>query len=539
MINVKIINIIFCLFFVFLKPVFSNQENYIIKKILFKQKNIIDSTNTSGIKYFDTTINMLHINTKKRIIRNELLFKEGVIFKQNLLDESERNLRNLSFIGEVNIKKDTISSDYINLNIHFREKWTANLNSSYKQEGGIKKFWVSFEENNFLGVGQFLRINYNYKNDRNNPHGFEYDIRERRLFGSRFGINLQARRTEDLNINAVSIYRPFFADSSLWASSIFYDDGKVKYIEFERGKKTNQFYIFKNRIKFNYARSYGYSRKYIPSVAYFRIRNLPERSSGYSSTISDNLDLLIFSFTVLNRKYYQEFYLNNFGRVEDVALGYVGSILIGRNINSSFNSNSDYYFRGNWKQSFGINNKYYLNIDFSIAAFISNVSIYEKIISGSILQHYLLPFYQTLVLRIRYDEINHWSAYKKLFLDSITGLRGYNAFELNGQKRFIVNFENRIFPKLNFWIFRIGAVLFMDLGTISNYQPLIGNKFHTSIGLGLRIENSAQRGSGIVRIDLAYNKDNHKFTEVIISSDQFFSAFSDLLFIAPDILTIN
>jgi len=43
-------------------------------------------------------------------------------------------------------------------------------------------------------------------------------------------------------------------------------------------------------------------------------------------------------------------------------------------------------------------------------------------------------------------------------------------------------------------------------------------------------------GSGIIRIDFPFNFDDRRFTEVVISSDQLFKAFSDILFIAPNAL---
>jgi len=97
--------------------------------------------------------------------------------------------------------------------------------------------------------------------------------------------------------------------------------------------------------------------------------------------------------------------------------------------------------------------------------------------------------------------------------------------------------QYRIFTPLSFWIFNFGGELFVASGTAwPSGESVLRQQLHTSAGFGFRIENSAQQGSGIIRIDFPFNFDDRRFTEVVISSDQLFKAFSDILFIAPNAL---
>jgi hypothetical protein len=53
-------------------------------------------------------------------------------------------------------------------------------------------------------------------------------------------------------------------------------------------------------------------------------------------------------------------------------------------------------------------------------------------------------------------------------------------------------------------------------------------RFHSSAGFGLRIENTKQSGSGIIRIDFAFNFDEKRFAQIIFSSDHLFRAFQNI-----------
>ncbi len=115
-----------------------------------------------------------------------------------------------------------------------------------------------------------------------------------------------------------------------------------------------------------------------------------------------------------------------------------------------------------------------------------------------------------------------------------TGLCGYDAYRFSGQRLLLFNLEDRIFPDIKFWIFRFSGVLFFDSGIMwGENQPIKNQKLHSSFGFGLRISNTKQQGSGIIRIDFPFNLDKRKIAEIIITTDQLFNAFSEITHIAP------
>jgi hypothetical protein len=96
-------------------------------------------------------------------------------------------------------------------------------------------------------------------------------------------------------------------------------------------------------------------------------------------------------------------------------------------------------------------------------------------------------------------------------------------------RSYFFNIEHRFFSDLEFLIFRLGSVFFFDTGMVWTQKDVfIKQRFHSSIGFGFRIENIKQSGSGILRIDFAFNLDQNRFAQVIFSSDHLFRAFQNI-----------
>ncbi len=143
----------------------------------------------------------------------------------------------------------------------------------------------------------------------------------------------------------------------------------------------------------------------------------------------------------------------------------------------------------------------------------------------------------TFVTRLRYLRGDNWSPYRQLTLGGTNGLRGYDAYALSGRRLVLLNIEDRIFTPLELWIFRFGAVIFADFGDAWDTNEQFGiDQLHSSFGIGLRIENRIQSGSGILRIDFAFRPDKRGLAEVSVTTNQLFSAFTAIGFIPPNVI---
>jgi outer membrane protein assembly factor BamA len=101
---------------------------------------------------------------------------------------------------------------------------------------------------------------------------------------------------------------------------------------------------------------------------------------------------------------------------------------------------------------------------------------------------------------------------RQFILGGETGLRGYPARQFNGNKRFLVNLENRLFSSLQVFTVAIGGVLFADAGHVWPRGAAIDfGALHYSTGLGLRLGFTRLPNSDIARLDFAWRLNDGGF----------------------------
>ncbi len=122
----------------------------------------VDTAQASG-NILNRTGNALHVKTRSLAIRNLLLFSRNQAFSSLLVKESERLIRNRSYVHEVTFSVTTTgeSSDSVDITIRELDKWSiipAAAASPVKMFAGIT-------DNNFLGSGHefktFFSRNFN------------------------------------------------------------------------------------------------------------------------------------------------------------------------------------------------------------------------------------------------------------------------------------------------------------------------------------------------------------------------------------------
>lgn len=111
-----------------------------------------------------------------------------------------------------------------------------------------------------------------------------------------------------------------------------------------------------------------------------------------------------------------------------------------------------------------------------------------------------------IVSRIHQQKVWNWNnEFRQLILDNESGLRGYQANQLLGENRAILNLEFRYIPKFSVGFFTANPTFFYDGGTVFN-EVVADAKFYHSIGAGLRFYSTTESNErSLFRIDGIYN----------------------------------
>lgn len=155
--------------------------------------------------------NRLHARTKERVIRRELLFREGECYDLERLRDSERLLRSLAFIADVDVFGLRQPDGTVHVIVDTQDEWSTRVQPRVRSSGltGLR-----LREENLFGSGQ--QVSAFYVDDREQQvYGMSY--RTPQLLGTRVDGSLEAGRTPVGYLFSESVRYPFVGEVGRWA----------------------------------------------------------------------------------------------------------------------------------------------------------------------------------------------------------------------------------------------------------------------------------------------------------------------------------
>ncbi|RYD73714.1 MAG: hypothetical protein EOP53_19610 [Sphingobacteriales bacterium] len=141
------------------KP-FNKYENKTIRNINIQVLNPFGySVNTPvchDINWFEKLGNRVHYPTRAWIVKNKLLFRKNEQIDAFKISESERLLRQSSYINDAKILVNQVndSTDSVDVTIYVQDVWGIGVGVT--GDPSVPNGDISFNDNNFLGLGQRL-----------------------------------------------------------------------------------------------------------------------------------------------------------------------------------------------------------------------------------------------------------------------------------------------------------------------------------------------------------------------------------------------
>ncbi len=160
--------------------------------------------------------NHLHVLTRERFIRSLLLFKVGDPLDPALLAETERLLRGTGFLSPVTITARPAPGG-AEVVVRTHDQWTTEVGLSFGAFGNRKHAGGSLTEENFLGWGKELDVEYDSTSERTTTT-FQY--KDSLLLGSRWQLNLLHKNASDGKSDGFHLEYPFFALATPRAAAV-------------------------------------------------------------------------------------------------------------------------------------------------------------------------------------------------------------------------------------------------------------------------------------------------------------------------------
>ncbi len=476
-------------------------KNRIIRDIKIKQLGVFGIGIADSLSFiipgFDKFVNKVHIDTRKFIIKQNILIDKGDSINAYKLSESERLLRSLPYIRDARIHVvNTDSPDSADVHILVQDMWSVDVGGNIKS---IDKYQLSIDDQNFLGMGRKLSNSILFDVNKSPSWAYHGSYYAPNIMGTFISGRLKYENDFSHELAQLKFNRPFFSQFTNYAGGLeiskyvppkeiilpdsvyimprqyFYQD-----IWFSRA-----FSLIKKKTKnpIRWASGIRYHRKY-----YFK-RPVSKRDTN---KLFHHYHMILGNFSLSKQEFYKTTLIYTFGRTEDVPVGYLYNFTLG-------------WQRGEFY------NRPYLGIKFQHGKFYSlgysaiNINFdgffnKQKIEQGQIAfrLNYFSPLFSSRNFRHRYFFRGNYTKglnrfrFETINLYGKNGIKGLQHSTLEGIHRLHFNFEGVLFLPWYLYGFRTAAFSFLDTGFISMRNTLLNkNNFYNAIGLGLRIRNES------------------------------------------------
>jgi outer membrane protein assembly factor BamA len=474
------------------------------------RKNVFDPEVKEENKKLYLWVNKFHFLTRESVVRHELLFKEGQVCDEELLQESERNLRNLYFLGKAQIQTIPREDGKADILVKTQDQWSTTVSLTGQMVGRYYSVEAYFEEHNLLGWGKNLIVGYQKNSERDHR---QLSFLDGNVAGTHLVFQTDLYKLSDGHSYNFIFSRPLYSLSLNSTFDVQYQNEKCQADYYQEGEAL---FSYQRRNRFFYAqydRIRGEKTKKISSLFYQsenKNYSLPSTSdsANYSALLQENRELkhLGISFKLWRPRYEKLSYLDNFGMIEDVDLGW--------RIQGSWGLNLDHPFdRKRTDVAFSK-----LILPFRLGAspilfFAQSVRAdwtdnrWDKILSQTETRFYLpTSYWQTLVFRALNVSSRRQENGYQLTVGGANGLRGFEKYRFSGKNELVANLEDRIYTPWRILTVALGGILFGDAGYVWN-DRLAGQRPHADVGGGLLLGLTKSYSCKVIYMNLAKSLD--------------------------------
>lgn len=484
-----------------------------IGEITIRSLQIFDLDDPRENKALYRAANRLHIRTRESVIRAYLLFDSGDPYSARVLQETERNLRDLRFLREPTVRATAYHDGVVDIEVVTHDVWTLQVGPSFGRSGGTNNSSFSFADQNFLGHGKTLILGVENDVDRSAQM---IEWRDPSINGSRWHDDLYWSRTSDGHVRRLGIWRPFFALTSRNSYGLQASDSVLTDTRYALGESYDSYrhasHAFELYTGWSGGLRNGLTRRYTAgwrvSFDDFRAQSAAPDTPGTKAALPGNRD---FSYPFLRVDWIRDNFrttrdLELIERTEDLQFGLSGSAVLGVLTRAGGSDRNGALLNVATSYGLQLTDSQQLFLTTNLNSRIEEGRSVDQRLEASGAWYWrhaprLLAHAKLTLGRGSRLDLDHYYS-----LGGDNGLRGYPLRYQLGSGFTLLKLEERFYTGYSLWrLFDIGAAAFIDGGRVHGGNPLgAGNLgWLKDAGIGLRLGNSRSSLGAVIHIDLA------------------------------------
>ena len=447
--------------------------------------------------------NKIHVRTREEVIRRELLFASGDLLRTEALEQTERNLRSLSFIRDARVETHPAEDGRVNVRVITYDAWTLVPQIRLAKSANRFVWTLGVAEKNLLGYGKWVELSRRSGLDRDDTVFFYYDPR---LAGSRTQTHVSYANQSDGSRGLFSLARPFFALSAGWAFGVRLEGFDQLDPLYEDGERVDDLRHVRKHGDFEAARAVLRSG---PRAARLHVAY----RSHEDEVAGDLRDFGIFELgvSVEEHRFLKLDHVNRFETVEDFNLGYDAGAFVGVSTPAlGGEEGTSWFFRLRGRRGIEFGPAHFLLAGAAWNARHRRGGL-ENSLASARLDYVLRQTRRWLLVgasELLYGENLDPEVQVRLGADA--GLRGYPVRQFVGNRSFRLTLEERFFIADDVaQLVSFALAAFFDTGFAwPEGQKMMARDLKTNIGVSLLLgRNRLAASTPGVRFDVAYALD--------------------------------
>lgn len=435
--------------------------------------------------------------TRAETIRRELLVAVGQPLDSALVAETERNLRQLPFLGQVQIHTRPTGAG-VELLVEAEDLYARALSPLFSGQMDELSYGLVALDYNLGGRGQLAQLTLHHRAIEGHQAVLYYE--NPRLAGSPHTLSTEAAWAEEGHELSLVLSRPFLSLGEPWAYGFslysqeqvwrLYADQALSARYTEEGTGGSLWLT----------RSLGKRIKVRPGLRLSFSDRRYSAAEGYAY-VPENRRRLIPSLglTVWRPRYVQERFVQQLGRTEDLQVGSWISLRAGFSLRVLGSDRSFLPLTLQLSPRFGLGHRTYVFATLLTGAQLRPGRYRELNLLAELLGYTRLGSSHSLALRLRAETLSRPELRSQFLLGADSGLRGVLPRRYAGDRRFVCNLEARpTFWRRPWWV--LAGALFADTGMAwsgATPRPRLAG------GAGLRLGLPRLYNSPVLRADLA------------------------------------
>jgi hypothetical protein len=482
----------------------------VIGEIVIERENVFDPSNPKENNWLYRFANRVHIVTRDKVVRKQLLIASGDDYSKRLSDESERILRKNRYLYDVDIVPIRSENGIVDLKVTSRDLWSLLPELSLSRAGGENSTRFGLVEANLLGSGKRIAV-FGDKDVDRQSRIFEFS--DRHLGRSWVSANLHVSDNSDGHSNLLSVVRPFYELDARWATGMNIADIDRRESLYALGDPAAEY----QKEREYHSAFYGWSRglrkgrarRWTAGVVYDDNRFSSVPNGALPPAIPEDRKLVypFLGFELIEDRFETAKNRDQIGQTEDFMMGMHVTATLGWS-DSSLGADQDaLIYSAAVNQSFGTMSRNALQLYVSAEGRLESGEAVNSLARLRARYYRNQSDKRVFFTSIRATAGHDLDLDNPVRLGGDTGLRGFPLRYQNGESKVVATVEQRYFTDwYPFRLARIGGAVFADVGRVWGESPVGEERLGwlADIGFGLRLALTRSTSGKVVHIDVAF-----------------------------------